>query len=149
MQWSSGIVRGRYLILGLGLNSTADVLITFVLPRVNSLVYVAGVIGGCGVTMTAALLTDILSLFTVHMRLCYVLSLTVFAKQLEAAGALWKLFRGTVMHTLDVWRMTNLDSQERGSTSFGGGLTLGSLTLISFFSARSCLHSWHSSIPPR
>lgn len=77
-----------------GLIFSLDALMNFVLPHIDGLVYISGAIGFCGVTMTVALLTDILSLVTAHMHLCYKLCLAVFAKQLDAISALSKLFRG-------------------------------------------------------
>ncbi|KAI0693868.1 N-acetylglucosaminyl transferase component-domain-containing protein [Cytidiella melzeri] len=66
----------------------------FVLPHVDKVIFISGTIGCCGVTMTTALLNDLLSLITAHLYLCYSLSHVVFGKQLDAVGALWKLFRG-------------------------------------------------------
>ncbi|KAI0086695.1 N-acetylglucosaminyl transferase component-domain-containing protein [Irpex rosettiformis] len=114
----------------------------FMLPCIGSLVYVSGTIGYCGVTMTIALLTDILSLFIAHMHLCYVLSLTVFSKQLDAASALWKLFRGKKRNTLrrrtDSW-LFDVDQLLFGTILFTL-LAFISPTIITYYALFALLH---------
>ncbi|THU85426.1 Gpi1-domain-containing protein [Dendrothele bispora CBS 962.96] len=51
-----------------------------------------GVIGG--MTMSISLFSDLLSLSTVHIYVCYVIANTVYGRVLVTAGSLWNLFRG-------------------------------------------------------
>jgi hypothetical protein len=71
-----------------------DTLTRFFLPHVDKVLYLVGAIGCCGVTMTTAISRDIVSLLTAHIYVCYAVSRLVFRRQLDIAGALWKLFRG-------------------------------------------------------
>ncbi|WVF66029.1 hypothetical protein IAT40_000767 [Kwoniella sp. CBS 6097] len=47
-----------------------------------------------GLTLTLAILSDILSIFTIHLHLCHILMRTIYRWQLESLGGLWNLFRG-------------------------------------------------------
>ncbi|KAI0811077.1 N-acetylglucosaminyl transferase component-domain-containing protein [Irpex lacteus] len=109
-------------------------LMNFVLPHIDGLVYISGAIGFCGVTMTVALLTDILSLVTAHMHLCYKLCLAVFAKQLDAISALSKLFRGKRQNMLrkrtDSW-LFDVDQLLFGTVLF---------TLLAFISPTTMVY---------
>lgn len=50
-------------------------------------------------TMVVSLLSDIITLFTLHLRICYNLSATAFRHELGLAGSLWNLFRGRFPET--------------------------------------------------
>ena len=63
-------------------------------PYYPGLFWIVGAAGSCGMTMIVSLLSDIISLFTLHLRVCYILSATAFRHELGLAGSLWNLFRG-------------------------------------------------------
>lgn len=63
-------------------------------PYYPTLFWVVGAAGSCGMTMVVSLLSDIITLFTLHLRICYILSATAFRHELGLAGSLWNLFRG-------------------------------------------------------
>ena len=50
-------------------------------------------------TTVVSLLSDIITLFTLHLRICYILSATAFRHELGLAGSLWNLFRGRFEET--------------------------------------------------
>jgi phosphatidylinositol N-acetylglucosaminyltransferase subunit Q len=50
--------------------------------------------GKLGVTMLLSLTSDILSLFTIHLYVCYLGITAVFRLLLTIAGSMWNLFRG-------------------------------------------------------
>ncbi|TFY53933.1 hypothetical protein EVJ58_g9161 [Rhodofomes roseus] len=76
-------------------------------PYYPALLWMVGAAGCCGMTMIVSLLSDIISLLTVHVYVCYVLSATVFRQVLGLAGSLWNLFRGkrfnVLRNRLDSW----------------------------------------------
>lgn len=45
-------------------------------------------------TMILSLLSDLLSVLTIHLYICYLLATTIFSQQLSMLGSLWNLFRG-------------------------------------------------------
>ncbi|KAF5338829.1 hypothetical protein D9758_012080 [Tetrapyrgos nigripes] len=68
-------------------------------PYLPAVIYVfgffsslGGVIGG--MTMSISLFSDLLSLATVHIYVCYVIANAVYARILIMVGSLWNLFRG-------------------------------------------------------
>jgi phosphatidylinositol glycan class Q protein len=48
-----------------------------------------------GLTMTLALLSDMVSFFTIHVFYFYTVSARFYAIMLHILSSLWKLFRGT------------------------------------------------------
>ncbi|KAI1792425.1 Gpi1-domain-containing protein [Ganoderma leucocontextum] len=76
-------------------------------PYFPSIIWLVGAGGCCGMTMIISLLSDILSLFTAHLYVCYYISATVFRHQLGLAGSLWNLFRGkrynVLRNRIDSW----------------------------------------------
>jgi phosphatidylinositol glycan class Q protein len=48
-----------------------------------------------GLTMTLALLSDMVSFFTIHIFYFYTVSARFYAIMLHVLSSLWKLFRGT------------------------------------------------------
>ena len=73
---------------------STEILVRYVLPHLEDLVYLSGGFGCLGVTATVAFFSDALSLSTLHVRVCYSLLLFLYRQQLRAADSLWKLFRG-------------------------------------------------------
>jgi len=68
-------------------------------PYLPAIIYVFGILsslGGVigGMTMSISLFSDLLSLCTVHIYVCYVIANTVYARVLSTARSLWNLFRG-------------------------------------------------------
>ncbi len=63
-------------------------------PYFPALIWLTGAMGCCGMTMIISLVSDIFSLLTAHLYVCYYISATVFSHQLSLAGSLWNLFRG-------------------------------------------------------
>ncbi|KAK1230583.1 pig-Q [Marasmius sp. AFHP31] len=62
-------------------------------------IYVFGLIssfGGIlgGMTMAISLFCDLLTVFTAHIYVCYVITNAVYARVLRTVGSLWNLFRG-------------------------------------------------------
>ncbi|KZT04877.1 Gpi1-domain-containing protein [Laetiporus sulphureus 93-53] len=76
-------------------------------PYFPWLFWMTGVMGSCGMTMIVSLLSDTLSLLTLHLNVCYLLSATAFRHELQLAGSLWNLFRGkrfnVLRNRLDSW----------------------------------------------
>ncbi|KAI0725091.1 Gpi1-domain-containing protein [Fomitopsis betulina] len=76
-------------------------------PYYPALFWIVGASGSCGMTMVVSLLSDIISIFTLHLRVCYILSATAFRHELGLAGSLWNLFRGkrlnVLRNRLDSW----------------------------------------------
>lgn len=68
-------------------------------PYYPALFWIVGASGSCGMAMVVSLLSDIISLFTLHLHVCYVLSATAFRHELNLAGSLWNLFRGRSQET--------------------------------------------------
>ncbi|KAH9903313.1 N-acetylglucosaminyl transferase component-domain-containing protein [Cubamyces lactineus] len=76
-------------------------------PYLPALIWAIGIAGCCGMTMIVSLLSDTLSLFTMHLYACYIISATIFRHQLSLAGSLWNLFRGkrynVLRNRIDTW----------------------------------------------
>ncbi|RPD61557.1 Gpi1-domain-containing protein [Lentinus tigrinus ALCF2SS1-7] len=76
-------------------------------PYFPALIWLIGVGGCCGMTVIVSLLSDTLSVLTVHLYICYYISATVFKQQLSLAGSLWNLFRGkrynVLRNRIDTW----------------------------------------------
>ena len=76
-------------------------------PHFPALIWVVGACGCCGMTMIVSLLSDVLSVLTAHLYVCYYISATVFGHQLALAGSLWNLFRGkrynVLRNRIDPW----------------------------------------------
>lgn len=95
-----------HLLLGavIGWNRALE---SFLLPYLPQLIYTAGTIGCCGVTLTISLFSDLLSVTTAHVQLCYHISRLVYRQQLNIAGSLWHIFRGkrynVLRHRVDSW----------------------------------------------
>jgi len=45
-------------------------------------------------SVSISLFSDLLSVLTAHIHVCYLISMAVYHRQLEMAGSLWNLFRG-------------------------------------------------------
>ncbi|KAH9851050.1 N-acetylglucosaminyl transferase component-domain-containing protein [Lenzites betulinus] len=82
-------------------------LLARVAPYFPAFVWLIGVSGCCGMTMIVSLLSDALSVLTLHLYACYYISATVFSHQLSLAGSLWNLFRGkrhnVLRNRIDSW----------------------------------------------
>jgi len=83
------------------------VLETLLFPSLPQLLYVAGALGTCGMTMTVSMFSDLLSCFTFHLFVCYRTSAFIYSYQLSIAASLWNLFRGKRYNILrsrkDAW----------------------------------------------
>ena len=55
---------------------------------------IMGIVGWFGLTMILSLGSDLLSLFTLHLYLAYIIATGIFAGQVSVAHSLWNLFRG-------------------------------------------------------
>lgn len=75
--------------------SRADVL-TYIAPFYPQVVYAIGISGWTGLTMSLSAISDVTSLLTMHLYVCYLVATTIFDHQLRTAGSLWNLFRGMV-----------------------------------------------------
>lgn len=84
--------------LRISLTVVSGALESFLLPYLPQLIYTAGTIGCCGVTLTISLFSDLLSVTTAHVQLCYHISRLVYRQQLNIAGSLWHIFRGLSSH---------------------------------------------------
>ncbi|GJE97036.1 phosphatidylinositol N-acetylglucosaminyltransferase subunit Q/GPI1 [Phanerochaete sordida] len=95
-----------HLLLG-AVTGWNRVLQAVLLPYLPQLIYFAGAVGTCGVTLTISLCSDVLALTTAHVRLCYYISCLVYRLQLNIASSLWNLFRGkrynVLRHRVDSW----------------------------------------------
>jgi phosphatidylinositol glycan class Q protein len=69
--------------------------IQVVLPYFPLILYCIGCGGILGMTMVLSLVSDALSILTLHTYVCYLLATTVFARLLKLLGSLFNLFRGT------------------------------------------------------
>ncbi|KAI0363975.1 Gpi1-domain-containing protein [Pilatotrama ljubarskyi] len=91
----------------IGVVSAWGWLLERIAPYFPTLIWVIGVGGCCGMTMIISLSSDVLSLLTVHLYACYLISATVFSHQLSLAGSLWNLFRGkrynVLRNRIDNW----------------------------------------------
>ncbi|KAH8102231.1 Gpi1-domain-containing protein [Cristinia sonorae] len=114
------------------------VLETVLLPSLPNLIYIAGLLGTCGMTMTISMTSDLLSCFTLHLFICYRASALIFSYQLSIAGSLWNLFRGKRYNILrnrkDAWDY-DVDQLLLGTMLFTlvAFLSPTTLTYYSFF----------------
>ncbi|KAI0772949.1 Gpi1-domain-containing protein [Trametes elegans] len=91
----------------IGVVSAFGWLLKHAAPYFPTLIWLIGLAGCCGMTMIVSLLSDVLSVLTVHLYACYLISATVFSQQLSLAGSLWNLFRGkrynVLRNRIDTW----------------------------------------------
>ncbi|KAG8763661.1 phosphatidylinositol N-acetylglucosaminyltransferase subunit gpi1, partial [Ceratobasidium sp. 423] len=77
-------------------------------PHFPLILYCIGSAGTLGATMVLSLVSDALSILTVHTYVCYLLATTVFARLLRLIGSLFNLFRGKRRNILrnrtDTWK---------------------------------------------
>ncbi|KDQ60544.1 hypothetical protein JAAARDRAFT_125431, partial [Jaapia argillacea MUCL 33604] len=64
------------------------------IPYIPFAIRIIAITGCCGMTIINCLLLDALSLLTVHVRICYLLSVAIYHRLLQAAHSLWHLFQG-------------------------------------------------------
>ncbi|EKM55808.1 uncharacterized protein PHACADRAFT_256697 [Phanerochaete carnosa HHB-10118-sp] len=80
---------------------------TLLLPYLPQLIYFAGAVGSCGITLTVSICSDLLVLTTAHVHLCYHISRFVYQQQLNIVSSLWNLSRGkrynVLRHRVDSW----------------------------------------------
>ncbi|KAF7983153.1 hypothetical protein HWV62_24143 [Athelia sp. TMB] len=78
-----------------------------VLVYLPAILYAIGVSSCIGVSMGTSLFSDLLFLFTAHIYLCYIISVTVYHHQLQTLASLWNLFRGRrynlLRNRVDIW----------------------------------------------
>ncbi|KDN51679.1 hypothetical protein RSAG8_00226, partial [Rhizoctonia solani AG-8 WAC10335] len=90
-------------------------------PYFPIVLYCIGSSGTLGTTMVLSLLSDALSILTLHTYLCYLLATTVFARLLKLIGSLFNLFRGKRRNILrnrtDAWNY-DLDQLILGTILF-------------------------------
>ena len=72
-------------------------LLTILKPQLPPMIFLLGLSGRAGMSMILSLLSDFLSLFTIHIYLSYLGMATVFSGQLSIAGSLFRLFRGQLL----------------------------------------------------
>lgn len=106
MAWNRECLCKSTPSLSIYVANLTGILTFLVLPHLHDLVYISGAIGCCGMTMTMAFVSDMLSLLTAHICLCYLLLLVVFRQQLHAASSLWKLFQGEYLSSFMLPFMT-------------------------------------------
>ncbi|KAJ1309781.1 hypothetical protein OPQ81_006546 [Rhizoctonia solani] len=63
-------------------------------PHFPLILYCIGSAGALGTTMILSLISDVLSILTLHTYVCYLLATTVFSRLLKLIGSLYNLFRG-------------------------------------------------------
>lgn len=82
-------------------------LLQMVSPYFPLMLYGIGCGGVFGITMVLSLISDALSILTLHTYVCYLLATTVFARLLKLLGSLFNLFRGKRRNILrnrtDTW----------------------------------------------
>lgn len=81
-------------------------------------------------TITATFLSDILTLLTAHLHLCYMLSLVIYRQQLRSADSLWKLFQGEATYSTCYVQHDLCDMQAEEQTPSGSELIHGCLIWI-------------------
>lgn len=76
-------------------------------PYLPHVIFGIGLSGCLGMTFILSLLSDVLSVLSLHIYLCYLLATTVFRQQLRLALSLWHLFRGkrynVLRNRVDSW----------------------------------------------
>ena len=78
----------------------SSTLVVFVLPRLPIIVYIIGCSSFAGASMPIAIVSDLLSLLTVHIYSFYVASARIFNWQLTIIISLFHLFRGKKRNVL-------------------------------------------------
>ncbi|CAE6449071.1 unnamed protein product [Rhizoctonia solani] len=77
-------------------------------PHFPLILYCIGSAGVLGTTMVLSLMSDLLSILTIHTYVCYLLATTAFARLLKLIGSLFNLFRGKRRNILrnrtDTWK---------------------------------------------
>lgn len=63
-------------------------------PYLPAMIYTIGTLSSGGMTLAISISSDLLSLLTAHIYMCYIISTAVYYRQLRMAGSLWNLFRG-------------------------------------------------------
>ncbi|KAG9043766.1 phosphatidylinositol N-acetylglucosaminyltransferase subunit gpi1 [Tulasnella sp. UAMH 9824] len=63
-------------------------------PHLPILISLLGMSGRLGLTMILSILSDALSLLTVHVYCGYLVATAIFSRMLSVFGSLWRLFRG-------------------------------------------------------
>ncbi|KIJ27846.1 hypothetical protein M422DRAFT_190474 [Sphaerobolus stellatus SS14] len=71
-----------------------DTCLDIIAPYFPLIFKTMGIFGWFGLTMILSLGSDLLSLFTLHLHLAYLIATGIFAGQLNVAHSLWNLFRG-------------------------------------------------------
>ncbi|KAL0948061.1 hypothetical protein HGRIS_010685 [Hohenbuehelia grisea] len=69
-------------------------LLHIISPYLPHIIYGIGIISCGGMTMGLSLFSDLLSVLTTHLYICYLLSTAVYHRSLLTAASLWNLFRG-------------------------------------------------------
>ncbi|KAG8904001.1 phosphatidylinositol N-acetylglucosaminyltransferase subunit gpi1 [Tulasnella sp. 403] len=65
-----------------------------VIPFFPHLIIFLGMSGRFGLTVMLSLISDALSLLTIHLYLGYIIATTLFSQLTSVAGSLWRVFRG-------------------------------------------------------
>lgn len=76
-------------------------------PQLPILISLLGMSGRLGLTMILSILSDALSLLTVHVYCGYLVATAIFSQMLSVFGSLWRLFRGKTQ-TTDIPRSQTL-----------------------------------------
>ncbi|KZT56985.1 Gpi1-domain-containing protein [Calocera cornea HHB12733] len=85
----------RFICLSfVGLTGVFEDCLNIVGPHFPLAIYLVGSSGMMGLTMSLSLLSDLLSLLSLPLYLCYMTVTTVFSSQLSAAYSLFNIFRG-------------------------------------------------------
>jgi hypothetical protein len=116
-------------------------------PYLPLVIWAIGASGRTGLTLILSLSSDLLSLLTVHLYVCYLCATAVFAHMLRTVGSLWHLFRGAP-HAARGRRGaagSPRAPQASATTSSATASTRGTTTSTSSSSARSSSRSSPSS----
>ncbi|KZO95819.1 Gpi1-domain-containing protein [Calocera viscosa TUFC12733] len=77
-----------------GLTGVFEDCLNLLAPHFPLVIYLIGSSGMLGLTMSLSLVSDLLSLLSLPLYLCYMTATTVFSSQLSAAYSLFNIFRG-------------------------------------------------------
>lgn len=114
------------------------------MPRFPLLVALLGISGRLGLTMILSIISDALSLLTVHVYCGYLVATAIFSQILSVFGSLWRLFRGkSEKDSFWGFKCLGADRQENVETSSATERITGTTTWINYFLARSCLLCSH------
>ncbi|KIO32566.1 hypothetical protein M407DRAFT_18607 [Tulasnella calospora MUT 4182] len=83
-----------FCILFVGLTDLWSNALETIAPRFPVLISLLGMSGRLGLTMILSILSDSLSLLTVHVYCGYLVATAIFSRMLSVFGSLWRLFRG-------------------------------------------------------